>query len=165
MDTRICKDCKFEKPISDYHKKEKWYNRRCKKCHNKKYQPATGKPNKGRFKKNHIPKQPFKKDHVPWNKGMAGRHFRIEGVSNYRKRAFAIYDQKCAGCYSENNLDAHHIDGNRENNEIDNIHLLCKICHHRVHSLYEYGFTYSQTLIILRKVEKWIKVDQWKNKD
>lgn len=66
---KICKDCKIEKELNAFHRADKWYRNRCKKCHNLKYQPATGMPNAGRFKKGQLPATAFKPGNIPWNKG------------------------------------------------------------------------------------------------
>jgi len=72
---RICKDCKIEKPLSEFHRNGKskagkvWYRGRCRKCHNLKFNPPTGKPHLGRFKKGRKNPPGFNVGRVPWNKG------------------------------------------------------------------------------------------------
>lgn len=54
---------------------------------------------------------------------------------NYRLKAFNAYDHKCAICgwnEDERILEVHHIDENRENNEIDNLVILCPTCHRKI---------------------------------
>ncbi|HMO15290.1 MAG TPA: HNH endonuclease [Pirellulaceae bacterium] len=50
---------------------------------------------------------------------------------NYRKLAFAHYDHLCAHCGFgiPAVLEVAHIDGNRHNNEIGNLVILCPNCH------------------------------------
>ncbi len=50
---------------------------------------------------------------------------------NYRKLAFAHYDPLCAHCGFgiPAVLEVAHIDGNRQNNEIANLVILCPNCH------------------------------------
>lgn len=50
---------------------------------------------------------------------------------NYRKLAFAAYDPMCAHCGFgiPDVLEVCHIDGNRQNNEIGNLVILCPNCH------------------------------------
>ena len=58
-------------------------------------------------------------------------------TKNYREKAFKEYSHKCAVCgYDEDKdiLEVHHIDENRENNEIDNLIILCPICHRKLTS-------------------------------
>lgn len=66
---KICKDCGQEKELSEFHRNGKWFRNRCKKCHNTKFQPPTGKVNTGRFKKGVIPETAWQFGHKPWNTG------------------------------------------------------------------------------------------------
>lgn len=53
----------------------------------------------------------------------------------YRRNAFDNYEHKCAVCgWAEDIrlLEVHHIDENRENNELDNLIILCPICHKKL---------------------------------
>lgn len=55
--------------------------------------------------------------------------------SDYRRNAFEHYEHKCAICgYDEDErvLEVHHIDENRQNNHIDNLIILCPICHKKL---------------------------------
>lgn len=54
------------------------------------------------------------------------------GKASYRIRALRDYGYKCMNCeYTEDDrmLDVHHIDGDRSNNELDNLKVLCVWCH------------------------------------
>lgn len=54
------------------------------------------------------------------------------GLTTYRERAFKKYGIVCSKCqYREDDrmLDVHHKDGNRSNNKIDNLEVLCVWCH------------------------------------
>lgn len=54
---------------------------------------------------------------------------------NYRKRAFNSFDHKCSICgwdQDERILEVHHIDENRSNNSIENLKILCPICHRKI---------------------------------
>ena len=51
---------------------------------------------------------------------------------NYRRNAFATYPHKCHICNwdkDERVLEVHHIDENRDNNDISNLVILCPTCH------------------------------------
>ncbi len=41
--------------------------------------------------------------------------------------------EECQNCYGKENLDIHHIDGDWQNNELDNLTCLCRSCHMKVH--------------------------------
>lgn len=59
------------------------------------------------------------------------------GLSSYRAKAFKNFEHKCAICLwdeDEDMLDVHHIDENRLNNELDNLIILCPICHRKLTS-------------------------------
>lgn len=50
----------------------------------------------------------------------------------YRRNAFLQYEHKCAVCgwdKDERVLEVHHIDENRDHNEISNLIILCPTCH------------------------------------
>lgn len=56
-------------------------------------------------------------------------------VYNYRKKAFREYPNKCSVCGWNEDIDileVHHIDEDRENNELDNLIILCPICHRKL---------------------------------
>lgn len=58
-----------------------------------------------------------------------------DGRSAYRIRAFQFYEHKCLVCgwnEDERILEAHHIDENRQHNEIENLCLLCPTCHRKI---------------------------------
>lgn len=59
-------------------------------------------------------------------------HYKGEGRHNYRARALDFYGRICAKCEYANNekmLDVHHTNGNRNNNKIENLEVLCVWCH------------------------------------
>lgn len=56
-------------------------------------------------------------------------------VSDYRTLAFRTYPHKCAVCgwdEDEDVLQVHHIDSNHNNNDINNLMILCPICHSKI---------------------------------
>ena len=61
------------------------------------------------------------------------KHHMFNGYSaHYRKYAFANYPHRCAICgwdEDEEILDVHHIDEDRTHNDIENLIILCPICH------------------------------------
>lgn len=55
------------------------------------------------------------------------------GSSNYRKRALDRKGKKCQRCGSTKNLRVHHKDGNRKNNKLSNLSVICASCHEHSH--------------------------------
>lgn len=69
-----------------------------------------------------------------------------DGKFDYRQRALKAYGNKCELCSWDKTLEAHHIDGNRENNSLYNLCILCPNCH----SLTETNkFTLSEEIVRL----------------
>ena len=69
--------------------------------------------------------------------------------SNYRIRAFNFYPHHCAvrgWGEDERILEVHHKDSNRENNSIENLCILCPICHRKI-TLKYYQLTDDNKLI------------------
>lgn len=77
---------------------------------------------------------------------------------NYRKLAFEHYDPVCAHCGFgiPSVLEVAHIDGNRSNNDISNLVILCPNCH-KMHDL---DIISTETIIQMRdrpKMVNWSK--------
>lgn len=56
---------------------------------------------------------------------------------HYRAAAFRTYEHCCAVCgwgEDEDILEVHHIDENRSNNKVDNLIILCPLCHRKLSS-------------------------------
>jgi predicted nucleic acid-binding Zn ribbon protein len=60
-------------------------------------------------------------------------HQYIDGLSNFRKTAFAHLDKKCNRCGSTRYLCVHHKDHNHNNNRLNNLEIVCKSCHQKHH--------------------------------
>ena len=74
-----------------------------------------------------------------------------EDSSNYRLKAFDKYEHKCAVCgwnEDERILEVHHIDENHSNNDINNLCILCPICHRKI------TLGYYKLNIVTKKLEK-----------
>lgn len=72
-----------------------------------------------------------------------------DNSTNYRKKAFDNYEHKCVVCgwhEDERILEVHHKDENRNNNNIDNLCILCPICHRKI-TLGYYKLTDNYMLI------------------
>ncbi len=77
---------------------------------------------------------------------------------NYRKLAFEKYDPLCAHCGFgvPSVLEVTHLDGNRANNELSNLVILCPNCH-KMHDL---DLISTETIILMRdrpKIVTWSK--------
>jgi hypothetical protein len=53
----------------------------------------------------------------------------INGIGVYRAKAIDFYGSTCMLCGDSGVVDVHHRDGNRDNNTISNLTVLCKSCH------------------------------------
>jgi hypothetical protein len=91
-------------------------------------------------------------------------------MTGYRSRAFADADGECIKCGMSNdkhnevngrNLDVHHMDGDTSNNELDNLKVLCRTCHHNVHFGKE-GYTDLHDKLPERKQWEESDADNWK---
>jgi len=62
------------------------------------------------------------------------------GKNNYRELVLKA-KSKCAGCGTKENylLEVHHKDGNRENNLINNLEIVCGNCHKKRHLKFQNG--------------------------
>jgi len=54
---------------------------------------------------------------------------------NYRQRAIEEHGEECGVCADSDGVQVHHIDGDRGNNDIENLIPLCRDCHSTVHSV------------------------------
>lgn len=54
-------------------------------------------------------------------------------MSIYRRTLIGLLGEKCELCNSNENLVLHHKDVDRKNNDIQNIQLLCGVCHKKMH--------------------------------
>lgn len=86
-------------------------------------------------------------------KNMRPLHYRINNsIANYRKKAFSKYSHCCAVCgwnEDEDILEVHHIDENRQNNDIDNLIILCPVCHRKLSS-HKYELIDRQKIVIIK---------------
>ena len=63
----------------------------------------------------------------------------------YRALVLAHFGNKCQRCGSTKDLELHHIDGNRENNNPSNLILLCLKCHR--YKFHNWGNTEKRTTV------------------
>ncbi len=60
-------------------------------------------------------------------------NYNIGNIVNYKLKAFAQYGKICVRCNSNKNILVHHKDGDRLNNNIENLEVLCRACHSKLH--------------------------------
>lgn len=114
----------------------------CIKCNNVivgKYKNAKfcSKQCRGRFHthKSRVKKGLIKKPGVGSGGNQWGKdnHQYKVGIGTYHRLAFDNKPNLCNRCTETKNLLVHHIDHNRNNNELDNLEILCKRCHQKHH--------------------------------
>lgn len=75
----------------------------------------------------------YRKDTRKWKSlhygEMSGANLR-----RYLKRKFIFECQSCGYCDFEFAIDVHHIDKSPDNNQLDNLLLLCALCHRKIHN-------------------------------
>ena len=54
--------------------------------------------------------------------------------SKYRERCFNEKEERCVICSSEDEVQVHHVDGDRSNDNIENLVPVCSGCHSKIHS-------------------------------
>jgi len=54
-------------------------------------------------------------------------------MSNYRRKAFEEHGEECANCESNEGIEVHHLNGDREDSDVENLLPLCRHCHRRLH--------------------------------
>lgn len=75
------------------------------------------------------------REQITCSRACSNTYFRTKdsiSLSNYRSKALEVYGAKCSVCgYSDNILaiEVHHIDRNRNNNDICNLKVMCCNCH------------------------------------
>lgn len=77
-------------------------------------------------------------NNIHWRGGVV-RVYPKDFSKDLKKRIMARDDFKCRVCYRNiKRMEVHHIDGNKENNDWENLITLCTKCHHRVHEKSSY---------------------------
>jgi len=64
------------------------------------------------------------------------------GIKSFRERAIECFGEKCRICKSVFDIEIHHINADRSNNELDNLVPLCVSCHQMVHKVANKGFKF-----------------------
>ena len=69
------------------------------------------------------------------HKSGKNHHSYIDGLSQYRLNAFINYERRCSVCgwdKDERILEVHHINNSRNDNSLENLIILCPICHKKL---------------------------------
>ncbi|MHA1852529.1 MAG: HNH endonuclease signature motif containing protein [Candidatus Heimdallarchaeaceae archaeon] len=59
----------------------------------------------------------------------------ISFISTEKPYKYITSPNSCYFCNKKTFINIHHIDGNKENNSIDNLIVLCRSCHNKIHLL------------------------------
>jgi hypothetical protein len=81
------------------------------------------------------------------NRKEPGTHTSRERL--YRDPCFTRYEEKCVICDWDISVDVHHIDGNHDNNDIDNLIPLCAN-HHRMAHMSKYKDEIKQKIDLVK---------------
>lgn len=74
--------------------------------------------------------------------------------NNWRRRNKEVYDKllkECYFCEKKQQLTIHHIDGDKRNNNIENLQCLCKKCHFKAHKLFQIRYFVDEKELFARK--------------
>lgn len=58
----------------------------------------------------------------------------MAGENDYRERCLAVRPNHCSICTSTRRIEVHHIDGDRSNNILTNLKVVCGDCHDKIHN-------------------------------
>jgi len=84
----------------------------------------------------------------PMKNPVMSEKFKGKGNPHYKngirtgKRMLLEIKKLCEHCGTEQDLQVHHLDENRQNNELTNLKLLCRSCHSKEHR----GITWSKEM-------------------
>jgi len=138
-----CSKCLQFKPLSEFYRdasKKDGFRFLCKLCLREKDHERQKRWNQEHPEKKKEYNQKYKK-RIESQYGISVATIRRYGL----KTALEVYDKyhrKCAYCSEENDLTIHHLDnkgrnyedkGLKPNNDIDNLIVLCRRCHGRIH--------------------------------
>lgn len=130
------------------------------------------------IKKHKLPKKPqsyWSKELIPWNKGLKegdceGVDKQIESLRKYhwnskntenktaKERIMKLgksnykhmVENNCSICCDNKDLIVHHIDENRENNNVENLVTLCRKCHSQIHNKSLETIIYDEIVSIIK---------------
>ena len=57
-----------------------------------------------------------------------------KGRSSYRNVCLEKKGEACVICGSTESVGAHHVNGDRSNNDLDNLERVCRSCHENIHA-------------------------------
>jgi hypothetical protein len=107
-------------------------------------------------------KTQFKKGLIPWNKGISWskeaklkmcKRSLIHGEYAYRNLATEKNIDCCERCGSKIKLVVHHKDHNRRNNILDNLEILCSLCHVRHHVCKEKRYVFYSCINCKKEIK------------
>ena len=78
----------------------------------------------------------------------------LTGVAKYIKICFRVHEKKCVCCEERNIVEVHHYDGNKENNDPENLVPLCPTHHRYWHSRFRHLIKAKVDEYVLKFKEK-----------
>ena len=75
----------------------------------------------------------FQKGHKSYQGTNTKNSHYTNGIVAYRRLAYEHFPKLCSMCGATKNLYVHHKDQNRMNNKIENLIIVCRSCHCKIH--------------------------------
>jgi hypothetical protein len=77
---------------------------------------------------------------------------------SYREKCLSEKGESCKLCGAEDNIQIHHIDGDKLNNDLDNLAPVCTGCHSKIHSGAEGFEEWTERILPKRKRSRTVSV-------
>lgn len=154
-----CSRCKQLKNNSEFNNsKRDTIQPYCRKCHNKYSREwrLNNSDNVKKYNKKYQKETEHNKKYqvkIKEKYGISTATIRRHGLK-IALEIYEKYNRKCVECSEENGLTIHHLDGNgrnlinkglEPNNNINNLIILCRICHGRIHGRQGRGIRKTKT--------------------
>jgi len=120
----------------------------------KKKRHSSWSPEKAKEQRKRYANDPFyRESQRKWARNYYWRKRNLECVIPIREKILERDDYRCGLCQGrKGKLTLHHIDGNKNNNNFDNLIILCWSCHQAIHILKKLSLTDSTKTKLLRLI-------------